>query len=1302
MDDEEPDRLGGRTSSLTHKVTSTASAAAAAAAAAARGATQSLSAGEGRFSKRAGTVGSGRSAEASDATSSMRRTATGSALASKIAQPQQAAKNLVKVFAKAKGGVGKRIARAQTAVRARTGIGRRGGAQDGDGGEDEDEEEEDDDDDESEAEDSDAEGGVGSSDDEEKPKEGPPKAGKFLRSLPSRRMSIYNADGFMMDDEDASEWNMVNEDVLVRKVRELRELRGDFASATNAPATKSALEGLGLSELNDPLGYGPLNRVKVCLAINASTIPVPDDRSMAEKVIVFGPKFSSPFYLGRVHDDTSIEELRAGMATLGADMENQQQQLKTLVKENFDSFVSCKSTIEDIQKKVREMESRSDSGTEEILVATRNVHEMAQAAFGPLLERQKQVDRIRSVQGLLLRFRTLFNLPAVMRAFVQHGEYDRAVHEYLKAKSISLPAHSNILRRVMAEVHKVVAEFHEVLYSKMDDPNADQAQVENAIRLLLELEPDSDPIWHHVTMQDRRIRGLLEACVQQHESRIATLKKEQHEKREAEARWRQIQQESNEGEDVDLSLLLGQPVADDSSDGLMDGEAFDEAHTRLILRLTAILKLHVPRFWRLTRSIFSGKFASFATSKDGTGTGQARSQGGWRGRGGEEGTRYTKHSEDEVLLMVLGMMGVYETKVQAAFTQLEGASTLRPHMRRAVEEVAAACAALAVGDNAPPQAVQALHQLRVEITSRFVSRVCLLTRGIAAELVADEDWRPVPSALRMGSPFAISSFPLRLRDRLANAFEHVTAVLNDMADEEELIPPNARQLPGFPTADEVEEAIRLMYESVKKTFADAFQDACDALTKLSQTAITTTAPDAAAASGNTEGAGEGGKQEGGEGAAAPAAPAAAVPSANPDDIPAEPYVGLKVGEELTTADQRLLMLLSNCGFCRSVLAPYLADKFTSLWLNPYSVELEMVSATAYRQVQPQHQQQQQLAELRAVLGEVERAFVELEAWLGDQYIAIKANHLGFAVIKYFLEDGTSWATAPPVRGLRDSALELMHPLVAVHAEVHVGCRPFVDKAINTLAEGLMDALQQVAYQHEDLQRLDANAFCQLSVELDYFETVLHPFSSPALEEILFQLREMLLQRTLQTLQQEAARPANARARADSEDRDGLPQTAADLKVMADDISSGLLPYELRRTKVNVFCFTGKVQIDPPPEEPQVVEVLPARPAAPPAVYTPNSAPPPSVNTPRGNPGNLNRTFSGSSSGSSAVYSQQSGSSARRQSNLSADRQGATGRGRGEEGYPPRTGARGTGEVPSGREGRARRAGSGSRASSQAY
>ena len=75
-----------------------------------------------------------------------------------------------------------------------------------------------------------------------------------------------------------------------------------------------------------------------------------------------------------------------------------------------------------------------------------------------------------------------------------------------------------------------------------------------------------------------------------------------------------------------------------------------------------------------------------------------------------------------------------------------------------------------------------------------------------------------------------------------------------------------------------------------------------------------------------------------------------------------------------------------------------------------------------------------------MMAELEAYLIELETGMGDKYIEIKvglrsalflpplslqdqlplsavlqANHLGQAVIKYFLEDGTSWATAPPVK-----------------------------------------------------------------------------------------------------------------------------------------------------------------------------------------------------------------------------------------------------------------------------------------------
>lgn len=54
---------------------------------------------------------------------------------------------------------------------------------------------------------------------------------------------------------------------------------------------------------------------------------------------------------------------------------------------------------------------------------------------------QAQAEKIRSVQGMLQRFRTLFNLPSTIRHSISTGEYDLAVREYRKAKSIVLPSH---------------------------------------------------------------------------------------------------------------------------------------------------------------------------------------------------------------------------------------------------------------------------------------------------------------------------------------------------------------------------------------------------------------------------------------------------------------------------------------------------------------------------------------------------------------------------------------------------------------------------------------------------------------------------------------------------------------------------------------------------------------------------------------------------------------------------------------------------------------------------------------------
>lgn len=68
----------------------------------------------------------------------------------------------------------------------------------------------------------------------------------------------------------------------------------------------------------------------------------------AEKVIYSSPNFDPKVFLSWVHKDTSAADLESGALTLKTDLKGRTQQKKQLVKENFDCFVSCKTTIDGI------------------------------------------------------------------------------------------------------------------------------------------------------------------------------------------------------------------------------------------------------------------------------------------------------------------------------------------------------------------------------------------------------------------------------------------------------------------------------------------------------------------------------------------------------------------------------------------------------------------------------------------------------------------------------------------------------------------------------------------------------------------------------------------------------------------------------------------------------------------------------------------------------------------------------------------------------------------------------------------
>ncbi|CAK9238429.1 unnamed protein product, partial [Sphagnum troendelagicum] len=927
------------------------------------------------------------------------------------------------------------------------------------------------------------------------------------------------------DDAEPACWKDVNQADLTRRVREMRETRAApvaYAPVARLRKSTTVVDAVSRAEgFVDPLGLGFVDIRTVTLVRKGNdgdglpaSAPVSSDKEnwktrsfLKNKVMYHSEKFDPKVFLARIHQNTSAADLEAGEDALREDLQSRKNQLKKLVKDHFDCFISCKNTIDDIHTKLQQIESAGEgTGTLHLSNAIQEVDSVAKRAFAPLLERQAQAERIRSVQGMLQRFRTLFNLPSMIRANISKGEYDLAIREYKKAKSLVLYSHVGILSRVLEEVDKIIQQFKDMLYKKMEDPHVEISQLENTIRLLLELEPDSDPVWHYLTIQDRRIRGLLEACSLEHDVRMDALHGRVRERVQSDARWKQLQRESNKASNVDFNLLLGNNDKEIERTSLKDstGNESDALLGRLIRRLTSVIVTHLPSFWSLALSIFNGKFSKPS--------GASNNESGQYPFEEAAESKIASHSVEEVVTMVHCIIALYESKVQTAFLALAEATVLRPYMRQAVAEISEACVAFEGKDCAPASALQMLLVLRTEVTRVFVLRLCALMHSATSELVNEEDWVPVAAVERSSSPFAISGLPLRFRDMIVSAMEHLTEMLV--------------RLKRGPEHEDMITQVHQMQDTVHYTFFECFLTLAENLEKL--------AYELSRAAPLDDGLGP------------------------EEQASHDKFMGLIAGVEVTSPHQRLLMVLSNTGFCNSLLLPELSRKYQHVWSysggpggNPVTAEEATASLSA------------------------------LEEKILGQYNLAKAASVGSAAAAYLLDDGTQWGASPPVKGIRDAVVELLHPVVAVHAEVYAGANPFVEKVINHLAAGLMDALLNVFTEAKGkvLKVLDVQGYCQLMLEVEYIEAVLGGYFTAPAREAAQHLRSLLWEKVFEFFG-DTSDPVHARRSTRGSDDgsaiDGgsnLSLSAEDIQAIAQQIIAEHLPNELKRTRVNVFCFT---------------------------------------------------------------------------------------------------------------------------------
>lgn len=874
-------------------------------------------------------------------------------------------------------------------------------------------------------------------------------------------------------------------------------------------------------EVLDPLGLGIIDNKSLRVITETSdSSPVFKvksdalDPSAREKVMYYSPNFDPKVFLSHVHHETRAADLESGALTLKTDLKGRTQQKKQLVKENFDCFVSCKTTIDDIESKMRQIEEDPEgAGTAHLHSATQKISALANRAFQPLFERQVQAEKIRSVQGMLQRFRTLFNLPSAIRGSMAKGEYALAVREYRKAKSIVLPSHVGILKRVLEEVDKVMHEFRGMLYKSMEDPQLDLADLENTVRLLLELEPDSDPVWHFLNIQNRRVRGLLEKCTSDHEAQLELLHNELQERAQSDARWRQLQQDSNKS--LDVSSSIRDSVSSDSHPVDLMGEEVDALKGRYIRRLTAVLIHHIPAFWRLALSVFSGKFAKGTVGNVLPDTEANAKPASNRNDDKSGDMKYSSHSLDEVAAMVHSTISAYEVKIHNTFRDFEESNILRSYMSDAITEITKACQTLEGKESAPPVAVKTMCGLQFEISKIYILRLCSWMRTTTEELSKDEMWIPLSTLERNKSSYAISYLPLAFREMTASAMDRIDGMIQILRSEA------TKSEDMFDQVPEIQESVRISFLNCFLDFAGYLERIGGELTQTRSNKENT----------YLQNGYHNGERE----------------------LPA-----LHVGDAVVDSHKKLLIVLSNIGFCKSELSRGMYSKYKHLWLQ-------------------NRDKDEEYADVRDLV----TSFAALEEKILEQYTYAKSNLIRTAALNYLLDSGIQWGGAPAVKGIRDATIELLHTLVAVHAEVLSGAKPLLEKTLGILVEGLIDTFISLFRENQakELKSLDTNGFCQLMLELEYIETVLHTYFSPDAREAFKSLQGLLLDKASECVTESVEHPGHQRrSTRGSEDAmtEERQQTASatpdELIALAQQYSTELLEGELERTRLNIVCF----------------------------------------------------------------------------------------------------------------------------------
>lgn len=222
------------------------------------------------------------------------------------------------------------------------------------------------------------------------------------------------------------------------------------------------------------------------------------------------PGFDPDSYVKKLLQESRLNQLIDKEQLLTKQIKTLDNEMQTLVYENYNKFISATDTIRQMKKDFKTMEDEMTH----LILTMNTINSNNHQIHLTLDSRRQEIRKLTSIHLLLQKLQYLFQLPTKLKEYADDNQYELAVNTYTRAlKALQKYEHIPSFNTIQQTCKETMVNIRDELKARFDQHQTTSSDV---VKLLLQLGESSDYLAQQYLVQNKqRLEQPLELMRQQ-------------------------------------------------------------------------------------------------------------------------------------------------------------------------------------------------------------------------------------------------------------------------------------------------------------------------------------------------------------------------------------------------------------------------------------------------------------------------------------------------------------------------------------------------------------------------------------------------------------------------------------------------------------------------------------------------------------------------------------------------------------------------------------------------------------------